>query len=96
MNLNYLKRIFIFFFFFLVFISCSRLFKITERLSQQEKNVLSLANLHISNFSIIIKISLIKILKSGSPGMDPWEIPLVILVQSHYEEPIIFSLFPKM
>ena len=66
LNLNYLKRI---------FISCSRLFKITERLSPQENNVLSSVNLHISDFSINKKISLIKILKSRGPGIDPWRIP---------------------
>ena len=79
MNLNHLKRI---------FVSCSRLFKITERLSPQENNALSSANLHMSDFSINKKISLIKILKSRGPRMDLWGIPLVTLTQSPYEEPI--------
>ena len=42
-KLSYVKRI---------FILCFRLFKITERLSPQENNMLSSAKKHISDFSI--------------------------------------------
>ena len=60
-KLNHLKRI---------FISCSRLYQIIEILSPQENIVLSSAKLHI-DFSINKKTSLIKILKSRSPRIDP-------------------------
>ena len=53
--------------------SYSRIFKITERLSPQESNVLSLAKLHISDFSINKKIPSIKILKSRGSRIDFWE-----------------------
>ena len=85
MNLNYPQRI---------FISGSTLFKITERLSPQENNVLSSVNLHTSDFSVNKKISLIKILKSRGPRMDFWGKPLVTLAQSLNEEPI-FSFVSK-
>ena len=80
MNVN-LKRI---------FISCSRLVKITERLSSRENNVLLSANLHISDFSMNKKKSFIEILKCRGPRMDFWGILLVTLAQSLYEEPIFF------
>ena len=70
MNSSHLKKI---------FISCSRLLKITERLSPQENDVPSSANLHISDFSINKKLLLIKTLKSRDLGMDLWGIPLVTL-----------------
>ena len=56
--------------------SCTRLFKITERLSPQEKNVLSLAKLHTLDFSINKKTS-ITISKSIGTRINPWEIPLL-------------------
>ena len=72
-----------------IFISCSRLFKITERLSPQETYALSSAQLHISDFSINRKISLTKILKSRGPRKYLWWILLVTLAQALYEDPIL-------
>ena len=68
--------------------SCSRLFKITGKYSPQGNNVLLSENLHISDFSINKKMSLIKLLKSRGPRMDLWVIPLVTLAQFLYGEPI--------
>ena len=73
MNLNCLKKF---------FISCSRLFKITERLSPQENNLLLSENLHTSDFSINKKISLINLLKSRGRRMNLWGIPLLTLAQA--------------
>ena len=54
-DLNHLKTI---------FISFSILFKINERLSPQKNSVLSSTKLHILDFSVNKKISLMKILKT--------------------------------
>ena len=83
-----------------ILISRSRLFKIyLEIISTQENNLLSSSNLHISNFSINKKISLIKILKSRGSRKDLWGIPLVTFahykIRSLYEEPIFFLCFRK-
>ena len=83
-----------------ILISRSRLFKIyLEIISTQENNLLSSSNLHISNFSINKKISLIKILKSRGSRTDLWGIPLVTFahykIRSLYEEPIFFLCFRK-
>ena len=68
-----------------------KLVKITERLTSRENNVLASGNLHISDFSMNKKISLIKILKSRRPRMDFWGILLVALAQSLYEEAVFLS-----
>ena len=72
MNLNHLKRF---------FISCSKRFKIFDRLSPQENNVLSQANLHTSDFSVNKNLPLIEILKSRSSRMDLLGIPLATLAK---------------
>ena len=79
----------------MIFISYSRLFKNTERLSPQKANVLQSANLHISDFSINKKILLKKILKSRAPGIGLWGISLVTLAQSLYKVPFFFFYFQK-
>ena len=56
----------------------------TERLSPQKNNVLLSTKLHISDFKINKKISLIKILKNRGLRIDPWGIPLVTLAILHY------------
>ena len=48
-------------------------------------------NLHISDFSMKKKMSLIKILKSRGPRMDFWGILLVTLAQSLYEGAVFLS-----
>ena len=55
--------------------------------------MLSSGNLHISDFSMNKKISLIKILKSRGPRMDFWGILLVTLAQSLYEKPVFLSKY---
>ena len=68
----------------MIFVSYSRLFKITKRISPHKKNALSSAKLHILEFSMNKKILFTKILKSKGPKIDPWGIPLVT-----HEAPIV-------
>ena len=71
-----------------LFISCSRLFRITGRLLPWETKVLSSAKLQMPDFSTTRKMSLIKILKSKGPNIEPWEIPWMISAQSLHAEPV--------
>ena len=79
----------------MIFISSSRLSQIAERLSPQEKIALSWANLHISDFSVNKKTSVIKIIKSRSCRIDLWGMSLITLAQSVYGKPIFFLCFWK-
>ena len=51
--------------------SCSRLFRIKGRALSLENKVLSSARLQMSDFSTTRKMSLIEILKSKGPNIEP-------------------------
>ena len=50
----------------------------------------------MSDFSTTRKMSLMKILKSKGPNIEPWGIPRMTLAQPLYAEPILSSVYGNL
>ena len=73
--------------------SCSKQYSTTDKLRLDLYKVLSSAKLQMSDFSINITSSLIKILNMRGPRTEPWGMPVKISIHSLMADPIYTLCF---